>query len=760
MHFKEKNTRKILALLFLFVMLWITMSREGEAAGLSDIPEEGAVSMGESLTQEEETALLRKSVELEDETEPVLDGPIWQEDHYVLYDGGIQIIEEGWKELSSGQFYVDSSGFVTAKLEKEQGNWMLYWIQSGTAEWELQKNMVSTLSDGRMYYFDSRGMRDIAEGWKEISPIELYYVDDSGCVVTKLEQKQEFWRYYDYNYHTAQWEIQCNVWKRIGDKEYYFNASGNCTIIYQTAEETCQKYSSGKMVMVKKKVCRLRDGKLYYFNARGRRVITKGWQKVSGKEYINVGKKGYVTARMKRPGVLWKYDNYNYANSKWVRQKNVWKTVDGKEYYFNKSGNGTKIYDLDTQKCKVYQKGKMKSVKNEITKLSNGKIYYFNSRGIRTTAKGWKVISKTRYVQVGKKGYVTCKMERKEGIWRYYSYNYRVGKWQIQKNIWKSVRKNKYYFNASGNCSRIYNTVTKKCYDVIKGKMTLVINGVREIGGTKYYFGADGVRVSSAGMYFTGSGQLIYVDAYGKVVKEIAGQVLSFETWNGKIISCKVVDGNFMCYYNGEGSLRRKIDLNKPMAALTYDDGPSQYTPAILDTLRQYGGVATFFVVGQRVPAYADTIRNAYNMGCEIGNHTYSHQVLTKVGIPAIQSQIGSTNAAVQNITGVSPVVMRPPGGGQNPTVRSAVGMPLILWSIDTLDWKTRNASLTQAAVLNHVQDGDIILMHDLYNATAEASRVIIPELVKRGYQLVTVSELADCRGGMANGVVYNAFRR
>ncbi len=102
---------------------------------------------------------------------------------------------------------------------------------------------------------------------------------------------------------------------------------------------------------------------------------------------------------------------------------------------------------------------------------------------------------------------------------------------------------------------------------------------------------------------------------------------------------------------------------------------------------------------------------------------------------------------------------MRPPGGNYNGTVASTVGMPLILWSIDTLDWKTRNAAATQAAVLNHVKDGDIILMHDLYGPTAEASKVIIPELINRGYQLVTVSELADCRGGMLNGMVYNAFR-
>lgn len=85
-------------------------------------------------------------------------------------------------------------------------------------------------------------------------------------------------------------------------------------------------------------------------------------------------------------------------------------------------------------------------------------------------------------------------------------------------------------------------------------------------------------------------------------------------------------------------------------------------------------------------------------------------------------------------------------------------GKPSIIWSIDTLDWKTRDSASTQKAVLNHVKDGDIVLMHDLYKATATASQTIIPELTRRGYQLVTVSELAECRGGMKQNKSYSKF--
>lgn len=104
--------------------------------------------------------------------------------------------------------------------------------------------------------------------------------------------------------------------------------------------------------------------------------------------------------------------------------------------------------------------------------------------------------------------------------------------------------------------------------------------------------------------------------------------------------------------------------------------------------------------------------------------------------------------------------MLRTPGGAVNSNVKSNAGMPIILWSIDTLDWKTRNSSSTINAVINHVSDGDIVLMHDLYSATATASKTIIPKLTEKGYQLVTVEEMAILRGGVKNGTVYYSFRQ
>lgn len=286
------------------------------------------------------------------------------------------------------------------------------------------------------------------------------------------------------------------------------------------------------------------------------------------------------------------------------------------------------------------------------------------------------------------------------------------------KNTWKTVNGSKYYFGKSG-----------KAYV-----------GKRKVGKATYYFADNGKRKTG---WHTINGKKYY-----------------FSPKNGKMVTGKKTISHYLCYFSEKGVLLRKIDKNKKMVALTYDDGPSIYTPRILKTLKENNSVATFFVVGNRVPMYSDTVKKAYGMGCEIGNHTYEHKILTRADAAGIRNQVSRTNVAVKKIMGTAPIVMRPPGGAVNNMVKSQTGMPMILWSIDTLDWRTRNAASTKTAVLDHVKDGDIVLMHDLYEATANASTTIIPTLVERGYQLVTVSELAECRGGMKDGCLYYSFRK
>lgn len=286
------------------------------------------------------------------------------------------------------------------------------------------------------------------------------------------------------------------------------------------------------------------------------------------------------------------------------------------------------------------------------------------------------------------------------------------------KNTWKTVNGSKYYFGKSG-----------KAYV-----------GKRKVGKATYYFADNGKRKTGW--------------------RTINGKKYYFSPKNGKMVTGKKTISHYLCYFSEKGVLLRKIDKNKKMVALTYDDGPSIYTPRVLKTLKGNNAVATFFVVGNRVPTYSDTVKKAHDMGCEIGNHTYEHKNLTRVSEAEVRRQISRTNKNVKKVTGQTPVIMRPTGGATNANVKQWVGMPSIIWSIDTLDWKTRNAGSTKKAVLDHVKDGDIVLMHDLYSATASASETIIPELVKRGYQLVTVSELAECRGGMKETGAYFNFRK
>lgn len=203
------------------------------------------------------------------------------------------------------------------------------------------------------------------------------------------------------------------------------------------------------------------------------------------------------------------------------------------------------------------------------------------------------------------------------------------------------------------------------------------------------------------------------------------------------------------------------IDPNKKMVALTFDDGPGKYTREIVTCLKKNDSRATFFVLGCNINSYKSAVKNADKIGCEIANHSYDHTILTRLSAEQVKKQMKDTDAKVKKITGSNTTLMRCPGGGVNKTVQGAVGKPIILWSIDTLDWKTRNTDKTISAVMNNVKDGDIVLMHDIHEPTKRAALYLIPELRKKGYQLVTVSELAKYRGyKLKKGTIYHSLRK
>lgn len=182
---------------------------------------------------------------------------------------------------------------------------------------------------------------------------------------------------------------------------------------------------------------------------------------------------------------------------------------------------------------------------------------------------------------------------------------------------------------------------------------------------------------------------------------------------------------------------------SKKRVALTFDDGPdAKVTPQILATLQKYDAKATFFMVGRNVPKNATIVKQIYDAGHEIGNHTSNHKKLTALSISGVRQEVNGTSNAIYAAIGQYPTVFRPPYGATNEQVRSVMTIPSILWSIDTLDWKHHNPDKILAYVKASVKDGSIILMHDIHQTTANGLDNVLLYLQKQGYEFVTVSEI------------------
>ncbi|MCR5797569.1 MAG: polysaccharide deacetylase family protein [Eubacterium sp.] len=197
----------------------------------------------------------------------------------------------------------------------------------------------------------------------------------------------------------------------------------------------------------------------------------------------------------------------------------------------------------------------------------------------------------------------------------------------------------------------------------------------------------------------------------------------------------------------------------KPKAvALTFDDGPSRdNTENILAVLKQYNAHATFFVVGNRVEVDADILQHEIEAGCEVGSHSWNHPQLSKIPWSKVKKQLNDTSNIVKKCgNGYEMKTLRPPYGAISEKMRNRLKVPMILWSLDTLDWKSRNAKKVFNNIKKNVKDGDIILMHDIHASTAEAIKKIVPWLSEHGYDMLTVSELFERNGKkLKGGVAY-----
>ena len=198
--------------------------------------------------------------------------------------------------------------------------------------------------------------------------------------------------------------------------------------------------------------------------------------------------------------------------------------------------------------------------------------------------------------------------------------------------------------------------------------------------------------------------------------------------------------------------IRKNLDPDKPMVALTFDDGPyDRVTNRIVRVLAKNDSRATFFVVGNRVERYADTMKNAFQKGNQIATHTFDHGDLSKMKKKQIRRELKRSFRVMKKINGENPTMLRPPYGNVNDKMRQTIQIPMIYWSVDTEDWASRNRDKVLSRCKS-IKDGDIVLMHDLYPSTAAAVEKLVPKLRKKGFQLVTVEELFYYKGIDAKG--------
>lgn len=191
------------------------------------------------------------------------------------------------------------------------------------------------------------------------------------------------------------------------------------------------------------------------------------------------------------------------------------------------------------------------------------------------------------------------------------------------------------------------------------------------------------------------------------------------------------------------------VDGSKKLVAFTFDDGPhGEFTKVVMDTIESYNGHATFFVLGHRIEGREEILREILNRGHQLANHSYNHPNLTKISVEAAQEQLNKTEALLQKATGYTgPYYVRPPYGAMTESLRKTLDKVFINWTVDTEDWLSKDVDTICKKTVKDAYNGSIILMHDIYESTAEAFKCVAKTMHDEGYEFVTVTELLESRG-------------
>ena len=433
-------------------------------------------------------------------------------------------------------------------------------------------------------------------------------------------------------------------------------------------------------------------------------------------------------------------DNLYYTNES-GKLRTGWLKLDGKKYYlkedngrlargFYKVGENTYFFSLE--------KGVMRTGWLKL----DGRTYYLGESNGRLTT-GFRTIGEDTYFFSTIKGIMWTGWLKLDGKTYYMMENGKMAKGLFRLgNVY-------YYFSpADGVMQTGWQTVDgiRRYFDPRTGAMA--VSKWMQEGDDYHYLNASGAMVKSG--WVTEGDKKYYMDDNGV---KTTGTVQN----NGKVYH---FDEDGVYLPNLLGGI---IDESKPMVALTFDDGPGKYTGRLLDCLKKYNVKASFFMVGYCVPLYPDSVKRMAEYGCDLGNHSYDHPYFTRLSSASRKSQVSRASENIKKACGKYPTLFRLPygDGAFSKTVLSDIGLPSIFWSLGTHDFLHLNDSqFTVNEVLNNVKDGDIVLMHDSHYSTVVAAEKIIPALINRGYQLVTVTELAKYKGKttLQAGKTYTGF--
>lgn len=195
----------------------------------------------------------------------------------------------------------------------------------------------------------------------------------------------------------------------------------------------------------------------------------------------------------------------------------------------------------------------------------------------------------------------------------------------------------------------------------------------------------------------------------------------------------------------------------KKAIAITFDDGPSEYTAELISQLDSRSAKATFFMVGSNVSKYPEAVNMMVSGGHQLGNHTYDHTDIAALSGSSVTDTIARTDSELLNVCGQKSTAFRPPYGSYTESQAKALDKTFTLWSLDTLDWKARNADKVKAQIVNNARDGSIILLHDLYKTSVDGAVAAIDELQSQGFVFVTVDELMTRYGYPINPGAHSA---